>query len=111
MQFTAEKRGVLEMQKFHPILHQGVDVRTILSEPKFLGYIITRLSYPWCSAARERASRKIGRQNKQLAFFCNWDFTQRTSNPAPSPKRQNDSYILTNFMQPEIPKAVVVLRS
>ena len=46
MQFTAEKRGVLEMQKFHPILHQAVDVRTILSEPKFLGYIDNQTFLP-----------------------------------------------------------------
>ena len=46
--------------KFQSGLHEGVDVftysvRTILSEPKFLECIITKFSYPWCSATNNTA--------------------------------------------------------
>ena len=118
MQFTAETRGVLGMQNFIPSYMKGwtyvrTDGRTILSEPKCLGCIDNQTFLPTCSAARERASLKIGRKNKASAFFFffNWDSTQRTPNPALPPKREHDSSNVTNFIQPKIPKAIVVLRS
>ena len=50
MQFTAETRGVLEMQNFSPAYKKGLDVQTyvgaILSEPKFLGCIDNQLFSP-----------------------------------------------------------------
>ena len=53
MLFTAETRGTLEMQSFTPAyMKRWTYVRTILSEPKFLGCMITRFSHPWCSAIR-----------------------------------------------------------
>ena len=43
MRFTAETRGVLKMQMFSLVYKKGVNVLTILSEPKFLGCIDSQI--------------------------------------------------------------------
>ena len=42
MQLTAKTR-VSEMRNFNPSLHERVDVRTILTEPKFLGWKVNQI--------------------------------------------------------------------
>ena len=45
MRFTAEIASI-ENAKFHPGVHEGVDVRTIFSELKFLGCIDNQIFLP-----------------------------------------------------------------
>ena len=56
---------VLEMQNFTPAYMKGwTYVRTIFSDPKFLGCIVTKFSYPWCSAARSSRARELRYYNE-----------------------------------------------
>ena len=62
MRFTAETRGVLEMQNFTPTYIKGVDLRTYgrSSEPKFLGCIDERIFLPMvlrCARKRESCAK------------------------------------------------------
>ena len=60
MQFTVAKKNarVFEMQNFIPAYMmewtyvRTYSVRTIFSEPKFLGCVVYQIILPWCSAVR-----------------------------------------------------------
>ena len=62
------------MQNFTPAYTKGwAYVRTILSEPKFLGCMITRFSHPWCSAIRYCNAMNVRARPFHFSFvalFC-----------------------------------------
>ena len=93
---------LFEMQNFIPAYMKGwtyvrtYPVRTIFSEPKFLGHVDYQLfSYPWCSAAlasRERELRYEGR-----LFSRAWNLEKTKGNSQPRPQAISRGLTWVNF--------------